>query len=114
LQDTQLSEGLRRNPSKSLRGRIPYLDLDELTRTGIAVEVHRLVVPRPPAQPRLVGPAGPFDQHLHLTPDEALGALRRAALDQLDEPFHPLHLHRVRHLTLHLGGLGLAPWREDE
>ncbi len=51
-----------------------------------------------PPQSRLVGPAGPFDQHLDLAPDEPLCPFRRPRLDQLDQPLHPLRLYRVRHL----------------
>ena len=39
---------------------------------------------------------GPFDEHVERAPDEALRALARAALDDLDEPLHALDLHLVR------------------
>src|SRR5438270_194068 len=63
------------------------------------------------AQSRRVGARRPFDQHLDRAPDEALRALARVALDELDEPLHPLDLHRVRnHPVDHGRGLGSAAW----
>ena len=57
---------------------------------------------------------GPLDQHLHRAADEALGALLRPALHELDQALHPLALDRVRQLVVHLGRLGAPPRREDE
>src|ERR1700710_477564 len=101
-------------PGEGLRGCGGDLDLDQLAGPGGALEVDRLVVPAAPAQACLVGAAGPFDHHLDLAPDESLGPLGRPALDQLDQPLHPLDLDRVRNLLTEPGRLGFAAWREDE
>jgi hypothetical protein len=57
---------------QGLGGRRGYLNRDELTGARRALEVDRLVMPAAPPKSRLVGPAGPFDQNLDLTPDEPL------------------------------------------
>ena len=70
---------------------------------------------RAAAQPGRVGARRALDEHLERAADEALGALARAALDDLDEPLHALDLHLVRdELVGELGRLGPAPRREDE
>ena len=58
----------------------------------------------------------PFDEHLERAPDEALRALARAALDELDEPLHALRPSpdAARRLLESAGRLGAAPRREDE
>ena len=63
------------------------------------LEVDDLVVARAAAQPRRVGARGALDEHVERAPDEALGALAGAPLDDLDEPLHALDLDLVRHLV---------------
>ena len=62
-----------------------------------AAEVDDLVVARAARAALGVGAGGPFDEHLERAPDEALGALAGASLDDLDQPLHPRDLHRVGH-----------------
>ena len=54
---------------------------------------------RAAAQPRRVGARRALDEHVERAPDEALRALPRAPLDDLDEPLHPLDLDLVRDLV---------------
>ena len=86
----------------------------QLARGGRPVEVDRLVVPRPAAQPRGSVRLGPSTSTSIVAADEALRPLSRAALDQLDQALHPLALDRVRQLVVHRRRLGFAARREDE
>src|SRR5450755_910242 len=52
--------------------------------------------------------------HPQRAADEALCALARPALDDLDKALEPLDLDRVRNLVAQGGRLGAPPGREDE
>ncbi len=68
-----------------------------------------------PRMPRRVGSAHPFDEHFHRATDEALRALMRTPLDDLDEALEALDLDLVRNEPLaQARGLRAAPRREDE
>ena len=54
---------------------------------------------RAAAQARRVGARRALDEHVERAPDEALRALARAPLDDLDEPLHALDLDLVRHVA---------------
>ena len=67
---------------------------------GETGEVDDFVVPGAAAQTLGIGARGPFDEHLDGAADEALRALARVALDDLEQALHALHLDRVRHEAL--------------
>src|ERR1019366_7495513 len=93
------------------------VDLDEceLPRAGQTGEVDDLVVARATAQSIRVRAARTLDQHLDRASHEALRALARATLDQLDQALHARHLFGVRgEPPGQARRLGAATGREDE
>ena len=90
------------------------LDLDDLARRAETLEVHDLVVPRAAAQLRGSVRDGPSTSTSSVRPDEPLGALAGAALDDLDEALHRSHLDLVRRLVGQRRRLGAAARRVDE
>src|SRR5919204_3124032 len=75
-------------------------DGHDLAGGGETGEVDRLAVARPPAQPRRIRARRPLDEDVERAPDEALRALVRTTLDDLDEALHALHLDLVGHDAL--------------